>query len=46
MQKFECPAFIVHCNCGRVTFQDLKSPFRCLCGYEYKYDIEMGINTA
>ena len=45
-KNFECPAFIVHCNCGRVTFQDLKSSYRCLCGYEYEYDVEMGINTA
>ena len=45
-KNLECPAFIVHCNCGRVTFQDLKSPYCCLCGYEYEYDVEMGINTA
>ena len=45
-KNFEFPAFIVHCNCGRVTFQDLKSPYRCHCGFEYEYDVEMGINTA
>ena len=45
-KNFECPAFIVHFNCGRVTFQDLKSPYPCLCGYEYEYDVEMEINTA
>ena len=45
-KNFECPAFIVHCNCGRVTFQDLKSLYRCLCSYEYEYDVEMGINIA
>ena len=29
-QNFECPAFIVYCNCGRVNFQNLNSPYRCL----------------
>ena len=45
-KDFEYPAFMIHRNYGRVTFQDLKSPYLCLCGYEYKYDVKMGINTA
>ena len=47
-KNFKRPAFTVHCNCSRVTFQDLKSPYRFLCGYEYEYeyDVEMRINTA
>ena len=27
-----CLQLNVHCNCGRVTFQDLKSPYHCPCG--------------
>ena len=42
-KKFNCSNFIVHCNCGRITLQELKSPYRCSCGFEYEYDIEVGV---
>ena len=45
-KNFECTAFIIHCDCGKVTFQDAKSSYCSPCRYEYEYNVEMGIKTA
>ena len=45
-KNFMCSQFTVHCNCGRVTFQDQKSPYHCPYGYEYEYDVETGVKTV
>ena len=45
-KNFMGSQFTVHCNCGRVTFQNLKSPYHCPCGYEYEYDVETGVRTV
>ena len=44
-KKFTCGQFTVYCDCGRLTYQDLKSKYNCICGYEFEYDIETGIAT-
>ena len=40
-----CSHFTVHCNCGRITYQELKSPYQCPCGYEFEHDINLGVKT-
>ena len=32
--NFNCLQFTVHCDCGRMTYQELESLYRCSCGYE------------
>jgi len=46
--NFQCCHFTVHCDCGRITYQDLKSsdPYKCPCGYEFEYDIEIGVKRV
>ena len=39
-----CSNFTVHCNYGRITYQELKSPYQCLCGYGFEYDINLKTN--
>ena len=43
--RLKCHHFTIHCECGRITYQELKSsePYKCLCGYEYEQDIEIGV---
>ena len=43
---FHCNQFIVHCNCGRITYQDLKNHYKCPCGFEYEYDVEIGLKRC
>ena len=33
--NFNCANFIVNCDCSRVIIHDLKSSYRCPCGFEY-----------
>ena len=40
-----CGQFTVHCDCGRLTYQDPKSKYNCICGNEFEYDNETGIAT-
>ena len=44
-QNFNCAQFTIHCNWGRLTYQDLKTKYKCPCGYEFEYDIEAGVET-
>ena len=44
-QNFNCAQFTVHCNYGRLTYQDLKTKYKCPCGYEFEYDIEAGVEA-
>ena len=44
-KNFTCGQVTVHCGGGRLTYQDLKSKYNCICGYEFEYDIETGIAT-
>ena len=43
--RLKCHHFTIHCECGRITYQELKSsePYKCPCGYEYEQDIEIGV---
>ena len=43
--NFNCSHFTVHCNCGRITDRELKSPYQCSCGYEFEYDTNLGVKT-
>ena len=40
-----CSHFTVHCNCGRITYQESKSLYQCPCRYEFEYDINLGVKT-
>ena len=42
-KNFTRGQFTVRCDCGRLTYQDLKSKYNGICGYEFEYDIETGI---
>ena len=34
-KKFNCGQNTIHCNCGRITYQDLKSKCNCPCGFDF-----------
>ena len=42
---FNCSYFTVHCDCGRITYQELKSPCQCPCRFEFEYDINLEVRT-
>ncbi|XP_078493495.1 uncharacterized protein LOC144749120 [Ciona intestinalis] len=40
-----CNATLVHCSCGKKTCQIMEpdKPYQCECGFEYEYDIYIGV---
>ena len=42
--RLSCHYFTIHCECGKITYQEPKSskPYICPCGYEYK-EIEIDV---
>nr|CAB3265820.1 gag-like protein [Phallusia mammillata] len=43
-----CKYTIVNCNCGKKTCQLLgpNKPYLCECGFEYEFDIEIGVERV
>ena len=44
--NFNCANFIVNCDCSRVIIHDLKSSYRCPCGFEYENDVTIGVKIT
>ena len=43
--NFNCSHFTAHCDCGRITYQKLKSLYSIPCGYEFEYDTNFTVKT-